>query len=79
MGPPNTSTISPATSQYVDPVTGIYLGPPTAPKTSNSTAQPMFTGFNTQQQRINPNPMPYRDPEHNDCDGKIFFFDSEYE
>ncbi len=81
MGPPNTN-ISPATSQYVDPVTGIYMGPPAPPQQkqqphppppnqgapsslySNYTAQPP----QQQPQRVNPNIMPYRDPEHNEME-----------
>ena len=65
MGPPNTSAISPATSQFVDPVTGIYLGPPTAPKPQPNPA----IGFNPAliNQRVN-QPAPYRDPEYSEVE-----------
>ena len=79
MGQPNTN-ISPATSQYVDPVTGIYLGPPTAPVTINKQ-QPggpagpqssMYSNFQPQQRPGGPPqqaaPMPYRDPEHSEME-----------
>ena len=66
MGPPNTSAISPATSQFVDPVTGIYMGPPNSQK-----PQPMYSGYNSQQ-RPNPNQnmnqAPYRDPEFSEME-----------
>lgn len=60
-GPPNTATISPATSQYVDPITGIYMGPPAPP-----TSQPsQIMGLNPAliNQRMNPT---YRDPEYSE-------------
>lgn len=78
MGPPNTSTISPQTAQYVDPATGIYMGPPTAPQNSQQKGAPnnntqLYTNFNSNNQqqqtpRINPNIAPYRDPEHNEME-----------
>lgn len=40
MGPPNTASLSPATSQFVDPITGIYLGPPDAPSGPGPTSGP---------------------------------------
>ena len=77
MGQPNTN-ISPATSQYVDPVTGIYLGPPTAPVTINKgpggpgPQSPMYSNFQQQQQQQRAGaqqaPMPYRDPEHSEME-----------
>ncbi|CAF0771568.1 unnamed protein product [Brachionus calyciflorus] len=64
-GPPNTATISPATSQYVDPVTGIYLGPPAPPKPQVN----QVIGYNPglMNQRIN-QPAPYRDPEYSEVE-----------
>lgn len=44
MGPPNTSAISPLTSKYVDPVAGIYLGPPEPPATRPANTAPGGVG-----------------------------------
>jgi hypothetical protein len=75
MGPPNTSAISPATSQYVDPVTGIYLGPPAPSATkpqgaTNAQNMPPQFGFNTsqQQQQQQPQSRPYQDPEFSEVE-----------
>lgn len=60
-GPPNTATISPATSQYVDPITGIYMGPPAPPKPQTNP----IIGLNQSlaNQRLN---QAYRDPEYSE-------------
>lgn len=71
MGPPNTSNISPATSQYVDPVTGIYLGPPTA--SSSTSAKPgqnqaaqsnMYSNNNNNYNNNNSNQPPQQQRQH---------------
>ena len=78
MGPANTAQISAATSQFVDPVSGIYIPPQQAPLPGSSKPgspqqqqQPMYPGYNPsqqqQQQRPNPNSI-YRDPEFSDMD-----------
>lgn len=69
MGPPNTSAISPATSQYVDPVTGIYLGPPApaanaAANAPNAQNLPPQFGFNTSQPPV----QRYQDPEYTEVE-----------
>lgn len=56
-GPPNTAAISPATSQYVDPITGIYMGPPAPPKPI------MALNAGLVNQRMN---QAYRDPEYSE-------------
>ena len=82
MGPPNTN-ISAATSKYVDPVTGIYLGPPQTgsgqPPPSAGPSQQQHQAMNMYQQqqphRNNNNnnnnqniQQPFRDPEHNEME-----------
>lgn len=63
MGPPNTSAISPLTSQYVDPVAGIYLGPPDPPA-RNTNQPPAGPGFIAAGARGGPPPPNvYRDPD----------------
>ena len=83
MGPPNTASLSPATSQFVDPITGIYLGPPDSPAGNAQPTMPPGAKLNTQQQQTQqqqmygygqqpmqqrPNPAPYRDPEYSEAE-----------
>lgn len=81
MGPASTSNVSPATSQFVDPLSGIYIPPQIAPQPGSSKPgspqqqqQPMYPGYNPSQSVIspqrsnNPNQMVYRDPEFSDMD-----------
>lgn len=82
MGPASTSNISPQTSQFVDPASGIYIPPQMTPPPMSSQPsspqqqqQPMYPGYSNnqirqqqQQQQQNPNSMIYRDPEFSDMD-----------
>jgi hypothetical protein len=72
------SMLSPATSQFVDPITGIYMGPPAPSKQPPQAvnAQSMYPGYNTASagasaaSRMNqPSaPAPYRDPEFSEME-----------
>jgi len=73
MGPANTSSVSAATSQFVDPVSGIYIPPlsptsskPTSPLQQQQPSSSMYSNYNQKQQ--NPNSMVYRDPEFSDME-----------
>ncbi len=78
MGPPNTASLSPATSQYVDPITGIYLGPPEPPSSNSApvpvASKPVYGAGLGAQQRQPPappqpsQPQPYRDPEYSEAE-----------
>jgi hypothetical protein len=68
------SMLSPATSQFVDPITGIYMGPPAPPKQppQAANAQSMYPGYNPAAASARMNqpsaPAPYRDPEFSEME-----------